>query len=152
MSHDDLDGFLFVKQRVVSIDEEGDEEGIFEKISQVEEVAAPRIINTYQDTEGVYRLEGNIENLPPVLTGGRTIDSEDVVELRRIGITMVDDNEPLEDNIPYVGAPVTEGGICDGQVWVDDRIYPRKASDHHRSGTKLPSVSPSIVTNLTLLD
>ena len=24
---------------------------------------------------------------------------------------VVDNNEPLEENIPYVGAPVTEGGI-----------------------------------------
>ena len=30
---------------------EGDEEGIFETSSQVEEVAAPRIINTDQDAE-----------------------------------------------------------------------------------------------------
>ena len=39
-----------------------------------------------------------------------------------------------------------------GRFWVDDGIYPRKASNHHHSGPKLPSVSPSIVTNLTLLD
>ena len=32
------------------------------------------------------------------------------MELRRIGITVVEDNDPLEENIPYVGAPVTDGG------------------------------------------
>ena len=64
-----------------SIDKDGDEEGIFETTSQVEEGAAPRIINTDQDTERASRLEGNIKNLPSVITGGCTIDSEDVVEL-----------------------------------------------------------------------
>ena len=65
------------------------------------------IINTDQDTERASRLEGNIKNLPLVLTGGRTIDSEDVVDLWRIGITVVENNDPLEKNIPSVGAPVT---------------------------------------------
>ena len=31
-------------------------------------------------------------------------------------------------------------------------MIPRKALNHNRSGPKLPSASPSIVTNLTLLD
>ena len=61
-------------------------------------------------------------------------------------------NKPLEENIPSVGDPVTEGELYDGQVWVDDGIDPRKAANHHRSGTKLMVVSSSIVTNLTLLD
>ena len=61
------------------------------------------------------------------------------------------DNEPLEENIPSVGAPVTEGGLYDGQVWGDDGICPRKAANHHRSSPKVPSVQPSIVMNLTLL-
>ena len=64
VSHEDFDDFLFVKHRMVSIDEEGDEEGIFKKISQFEEGEAPRIINTYQDSEIVPQLEGNIKNLP----------------------------------------------------------------------------------------
>ena len=51
MSHKDFDDFLFVKQQMVSIDKECDEEVIFEKISQVEEGASPRIINTDQATE-----------------------------------------------------------------------------------------------------
>ena len=72
-------------------------------------------------------MEGNIKNLSSVLTGGRTINSEDVVEIWCIGITVVDNNEPLEENIPYVGAPVTEGGVYDGKVWGDDGIYTRKA-------------------------
>ena len=85
-------------------------------------------------------MEGNIKNLPLVLTGGHKINSEDVV----------DDNEPLEENIPSVGAPVTEGGIHDGQVWGDYGIDQSKASNHHHSGPKIPSVSPSDVPNLTL--
>ena len=32
------------------------------------------------------------------------------MDIRRIGITVVDDNNPLEENIPYVGAPLNEGG------------------------------------------
>ena len=55
-------------------------------------------------------MEGNIENIPSVLTGGRTIDSGDVADIRRIGITAVDHNKPLNINIPSVGDPVTEGG------------------------------------------
>ena len=47
---------------------------------------------------------------------------------------------------------MTEGGVYDGKVWGDDGINPGKAAHHHCSGTKLMSVSPSIVTNLTLLD
>ena len=43
------------------IDEEGDEEGIFEPTSQVDEGAAPRIIDTYQYIERAPRLEGNIK-------------------------------------------------------------------------------------------
>ena len=95
---------------MVSIDKEGDEEVIFETTSQVEEGAAPRIINTYLDTERASQLEGNIKNLPLVLTGGRIIDSEYVADLWRIGIIVVDNNNPLEENIPYVGDPVTKGG------------------------------------------
>ena len=75
VSHKDFDGFLFVKQRMILIDEEGDEEVIFETISQFEEGADPRIINTDQDTERAYQLEGNIKNLPLVITGGRKINS-----------------------------------------------------------------------------
>ena len=74
---------------------EGDEEGVFDTTSQVKEGEAPMIINKYKDTEKASRLEGNIENLPSVLTGGHTIDSEDVVELHHIGITVVGNNEPL---------------------------------------------------------
>ena len=51
MSHEDFEKFLSVKQRMVSLDEEGDEEGIFGTTSKVEEGAAPRIINTDQDIE-----------------------------------------------------------------------------------------------------
>ena len=65
---------------------------------------------------------------------------------------LVDDNRLLEENILYVGAPVTEGGVYDGQVWGCDGTDPKKAANHHRSGPKLPSVSPSIGTNLTFLD
>ena len=36
--------------------------------------------------------------------------------------------------------------------WVDYGIDPIKVAKYHRSCTKLPSVSPSIVTNLTLLN
>ena len=57
MSHKDFDCFIFIKQRMVSISKEGDEEGIFETISQVEEGVNSRIINTYQDTERVPLLE-----------------------------------------------------------------------------------------------
>ena len=60
MSHKDFGNFLFVKHRMASIDKEGDEEGIFETTSQVEEGEAPRIINTYQDIERKSLLEGNI--------------------------------------------------------------------------------------------
>ena len=99
---------------MVSIDEDGDDEGILKTTSQVGEGADPRIINTDQDTERSYRSEGNTENLPSVLTDGRTIDSEEVVEIRSIGIMVVDNNDPLGENIPSVGAPVTEGGLYDG--------------------------------------
>ena len=47
---------------------------------------------------------------------------------------------------------MTEGGIYDGKVWVDDGINPRKTANHHRSGPNLLSVIPFIATNLTLLD
>ena len=60
MSHEDLEDFLFFKQRKVSINEEVDEEGGFETTLQVEEVVAPSIINTDQDTEIASLLEGNI--------------------------------------------------------------------------------------------
>ena len=73
------------------------------------------------------------------------------MEICCIGITMVDNNDPLEENITDVGAPVTEGGIYDGKVWVDDGIDPRISANHHRCGPKLPSVSPSIATNLKRL-
>ena len=92
---------------MVLIHEEGDEEGIFWTTSQVEEGEDPSIINTYQDTEISSWLEGNIKNSPSVITGGWSINSEGVAEIQHIGITMVDHNDPLEDNIPYVGAPVS---------------------------------------------
>ena len=87
-----------------------------------------------------------------VIKFGITIYSEDVKKLWLIRITVVDNNDILEENIPSVGAPVTEGGIYDGQVWVDYRINPRKATNHHNYGPKIPSVSLYIVSNLTLLD
>ena len=65
---------------------------------------------------------------------------------------MVDHNDPLEENTPSAGAPVTEGGIYDVKFWEDDGIDTRKASNHHLYGPKLSSVSPSIITKLTLLD
>ena len=65
---------------------------------------------------------------------------------------MVEDNDTLEENTPYFGAPVIEGELYDGQVWWDDGINPRKAENYHHSGKKLLSVRPSIVINLTLLD
>ena len=73
------------------------------------------------------------------------------MEICCISIMMVDNNDPLEENITNVGAPVNEGWLYDGKVWVDDGIDPRISANHHRSGPKLPSVSPSIATNLTLL-
>ena len=73
------------------------------------------------------------------------------MELWRIGIMVVDNKEPLEENIPSVGAPVNEGGLYDGRVYEDDGIDPRNAVNHHCSGPNLPSVSPSIVKNLTFL-
>ena len=97
-------------------------------------------------------MEGNIENLPSVLTGGCTIDSEDVAELWHIGITAVDDNDPMEDNIPSFGAPVTKGELYDGQVLVDYGVDPRKAANNHRSSLKIPSVITSIINNITPLD
>ena len=48
---------------MVLINEEGYEEGVFEKTSEVEYRAAPRIINTDQDTERASKLEGNIKKL-----------------------------------------------------------------------------------------
>ena len=147
-----LEIFYFSRSGWLRSTKKVDEDGIFETTSQVEEGEAPKIINTDQDIKGASRLEWNIENLPLVLTGVCTIDSEDVVELRRISIMVVDDNEYLEDNIPSVGVPVTEGELYDGNIWVADGIDPRKASNRYRSGPKLPFVSPSIVTSLTLLD
>ena len=58
----------------------------------------------------------------------------------------------LEETIPYVGNTVTDGELYDGQVWGDDGIDTSKAANHHHSSLKLPRISPSIVTNLTLLD
>ena len=46
---------------------------------------------------------------------------------------------------------MTEGDLYDGKVWGDDGIDPRKESNHHCSGLKLPIVIPYIFTNLTLL-
>ena len=94
----------------------------------------------------------NIENFPSVIIGARTIDSEDVAELWCIRITAVDHNKTLDKSIPSVGASVTERGICDGKVWRDDFIDHRRTANHHCSVTKLPSVSPSTITNLNLLD
>ena len=47
---------------------------------------------------------------------------------------------------------MTEGELYYEQAWGGDGIDPRKAANHHRSGPKLPSVSSSIVTNLTFLE
>ena len=44
------------------------------------------------------------------------------------------------------------GGLYDSQVWGDDGVDTRKEANHHCSGPKLPSVSPSIFNNLTILD
>ena len=55
-------------------------------------------------------MEGNIKNIPLVLTGGRTINSYDVVKLWHIGIMVADNNDLQEENIPSVGYPVTGGG------------------------------------------
>ena len=152
MSHEDFDGLYLSSSGCFFIDKEGDEEGIFETKSQVGEGADPRIIHSDQDTERAPRLEVNIENLPLVLPGVYTINSEDATELWHIGITGVDHNNPLEENIPSVGNPVTEGELYDGQVWGDDGIDTRKAAKNHRCDTEFPSVSPSIFTHLTLLD
>ena len=87
-------------------------------------------------------MEGNIKNLPLVLIGSCTIYSGEVVELRCIGMMVMDHNDPLEENIPYVDAPVIERGLYDG----------RFEANYHRSGPKLLKVRPSIVTDPTVLD
>ena len=38
------------------------------------------------------------------------------MEIWRIGITLVGNNNSLEDNITYVGATVTDRGVYDGKV------------------------------------
>ena len=86
-----------------------------------------------------------------VLTGGRTIDSEGVAEHWRIGIIVVYDSNPIGGNIPSFVAQVTGVGFYYEQVWLDGGIDPSKVPNHYRSGPKLPIISPSIVTNLTLL-
>ena len=129
--HGDFGNFLFFKKRMVLINEETDEEGVFETTAQIEEIADPMIFNIYQDTDREYHLEGNFENLRLVLRCGCTINSEDVVDIWHIGITVVDDSQTLQYNIPYVGDPVTEGELYDWQVWVDGGIDPRKAANHY---------------------
>ena len=59
------------------------------------------------------------------------------MELRSVGITVVENNEPLGENIPPVGAPGTEGGFYYGQVWGDVGIDPSKVANHHHSVPKL---------------
>ena len=65
-----------------------------------------------------------------VISGGRTIDSEDFAELWHIRITVVDHNDPQEENIPSIGNPVTDRELYDGQVWEDYGIDPRKLENH----------------------
>ena len=65
-----------------------------------------------------------------VISGGRTIDSEDFAELWHIRITVVDHNDPPEENIPSIGNPVTDRELYDGQVWEDYGIDPRKLENH----------------------
>ena len=63
VSHEDFNGFLVVKQRIILINKEGDEEGSFETTSQVEEGLSSRILNKDHDRERALRLEGNTKNL-----------------------------------------------------------------------------------------
>ena len=79
--HKDFDNFLFVKQKMVLINKEDDEEGIFETTSQFEEGAAQRLINTYKGTEISSQLKEDTKNIPSVIIDGCTNDSENVVEL-----------------------------------------------------------------------
>ena len=71
----------------------GVEESYFTRQGSMVSVGIPRFFRNVLfvkqqmvliNTEKASRLEGNIENLPSVLTGGHTIDSEDVVEIHRI--------------------------------------------------------------------
>ena len=55
--------------------------------------------------------------------------------LRRIGIIVVDNNEPLEENIPSIHVIVTDGVLYDGKVWGDYSIDPSKVENHHLSGS-----------------
>ena len=67
------------------------------------------------------RADGVEANDAPILLSGRTsnIRSEDMVELRRQGIDIDDDNNPAPDNVPRQGENTTstvdwriEGNIC----------------------------------------
>ena len=114
--HEYFEYFLFVKHQIVLIDEEDDMEVIFATTSKAEEGEAPNIINKDQDTERASWLEGNIKNLPLVLTGGRTINSEDVVELWCIGMTVVEDKIPWSRTYPMLALQLPRGfsmmGMC----------------------------------------
>ena len=73
------------------------------------------------------RSDGAESNDSPILLSGRTsnLRSEDMVELRRQGIAIDDDNDPAPENVPRQGKNTT----CTGNWRREGIICPRKSGN-----------------------
>ena len=88
-------------KRYINVTKEGEEDSLFVLVESVIPTVSAVSINplTFDQTN---RADGAEANNAPILLSGRTsnISSEDMVELRRQGIAMDDDNNPAPENFP----------------------------------------------------
>ena len=104
-------GQFYSAKRYIHVTQEVEEDSLFvlaeAAIPTVSAVAIGPL--TFDQTN---RADGAEANDAPILISGRTsnLRSEDMVELRRQGIAIDDDNDPAPENIPRQGETTTGTG------------------------------------------
>ena len=102
---------FYVAKRYIHVTQDGEEDSLF----VLEETGIPAVSAgaisplTFDQTN---RADGSEANDAPILLSGRTsnLRSEDMVELRRQGISIDDDNDPAPENVPRQGENTTRTG------------------------------------------
>lgn len=136
---------LYCASSNVRIDEEGDARGFFDTIEQPEppQEQEPPQEEAPEEQEEV----GTI--IPSHLQRAYNFTANDITELRARGITVDDDDEPVEDNVPVPGEEVQEE---EGDLtWGHSRMDPRRQEGLNKTKPKLKGVNSSLHSSLTLL-
>ena len=102
---------FYATKRYIHVTQEGEEDSLFVLVESVIPAVSAGAIGplTFDQTN---RADGAEANYAPILLSGRTsnIRSEDMVDLRRQGISINDVNDPEPEHVPRQGENTTGTG------------------------------------------